>query len=301
MKQKYLIALSIIIVFMFVMVAFSDNVDHNNSNIINNNAATTKYVKIGNITYMNNFNISQSGNIQYGDISSKSINSVKAYENSDIKNNTPKASGYSYTGTNNTNYLLQCYNNSDIKYTIAFTDTFKDYKVEIGNIIYSNNSENISYIYANVVPINSSKILLGNEFTLDYKSTYNNEMKNLINNIKLISINYMFSTNNTMHRFGIEYSYIATAMSTMLKSTDNNVKNIEINQTVGIAIDWRWVCDLSVVLEIGSAISLIGATGGLAWPVFFVVIAALGVIGGWIGMGYTCDWPTGDPWFPSWL
>ena len=33
---------------------------------------------------------------------------------------------------------------------------------------------------------------------------------------KLISINYMFSTNNTMHKFGIEYSYIATAMGTML-------------------------------------------------------------------------------------
>ena len=287
------------------MMAFSDNVDHNNSDIINNHTATTKYVKIGNITYMNNFDISQSGNIQYGEISSKSINSVRAYENRDIKNNTLKASGYSYTGTNNTNYLLQCHNNSDIKYTIAFTDTFKDYRVEIGDIIYSNNSENVSYIYANIVPINSSKILLGNEFTLDYKSTYNNEMKNLINSIKLISINYMFSTDNTLHKFGIEYSYIALAMSNMLKSTDNNIKNMEINKTVGI--DWSWMCDLSVALEIGAAISLIGAaalvigTGGLAWPIFFVVIAALGVIGGWISMGYACDWPTGDPWFPSWV
>ena len=50
----------------------------------------------------------------------------------------------------------------------------------------------------------------------------------------------MFSTNNTMHKFGIEYSYIATAMGIMLRSTDNNVKNMEINQTVGIAIDWNW-------------------------------------------------------------
>ena len=118
----------------------------------------------------------------------------------------------------------------------------------------------------------------------------------------------MFSTNNTMHKFWIEYSYIATAMNNMLKSTDNNVKSMEINETVGIAIDWGFMCDLSVVLEIGAAISLIGAaavligaTGGLAWPIFFVVIAALGVIGGWISMGYTCEWPIGDPWFPSWL
>lgn len=32
---------------MFVMMAFSDNVYRNNANIINNNTATTKYVKIG--------------------------------------------------------------------------------------------------------------------------------------------------------------------------------------------------------------------------------------------------------------
>ncbi len=73
-------------------------------------------------------------------------------------------------------------------------------------------------------------------------------MKNLINSIKLISINYMFSTNNTMHKFVIEYSCIATAMGTMLKSTDNNVKNMEINETVGIAIDWNWGCINSILV-----------------------------------------------------
>ena len=71
---------------------------------------------------------------------------------------------YNYTKTNNTNYLLQYYNNSTVKYTIAFTEKFKDYKVEIADIIASENN-NISYIYANIVPINSSKILLGNQFT----------------------------------------------------------------------------------------------------------------------------------------
>ena len=106
-----------------------------------------------------------------------------------------------------------------------------------------------------------SKILLGNEFILDYKSTYNSEMKNLINSIKLISINYMFSTNNTMHKFGIEYSYIATAMGTMLKSTDNNVKNMEINQTVGIAIDWNIWCDLTIVTLIIAFVLIIGIPG----------------------------------------
>ena len=294
-KQKYIIALSIIIVLMFVIMAFSDNVDHNSANIINNNTSTTKYVKIGNITYMNNFNISQSGNIQYGGISSRSINSVKAYENSDIKNNTLRASRYNYTGTNNTNYLLQCHNNSDIKYTIAFTDTFKDYRVEIGDIIYNNNSENISYIYANIVPINSSKILLGNEFTLDYKSTYNSAMKNLINSIKLISINSMFSTNNTMHKFVIEYSCIATAMGTMLKSTDNNVKSMEINETVGITIDNNWWCALAIIgyiiawiVLIGSALS-IPATLGLSAGLWLLSLFSLSSIGTAL-VAHACGW-----------
>ena len=34
------------------------------------------------------------------------------------------------------------------------TDTFKHYKVEIGDIIYRNGNGNISYVYANIVPIN---------------------------------------------------------------------------------------------------------------------------------------------------
>ncbi len=81
------------------------------------------------------------------------------------------------------------------------------------------------------MPINSSKILLGNEFTLNYKSTYNNEMKNLINSMELISFTYMNSNNNTLNKFGIEYSYIALAMNNILKLTNNNIKNMEINKT----------------------------------------------------------------------
>ncbi len=37
---------------------------------------------------------------------------------------------------------------------------------------FSNNSKNTSYIYTNIVTVNSSKILLGNEFNLNYKSSY---------------------------------------------------------------------------------------------------------------------------------
>ncbi|WMT50949.1 MAG: hypothetical protein RE471_08205 [Ferroplasma sp.] len=95
-------------------------------------------------------------------------------------------------------------------------------------------------------------------------------MKNLINSIKLISINYMFSTNNTMHKFGIEYSYIATGMSNMLKSTDNNVKNKEINQTVGIAIDWNWMCTVSLVGLVAGVLMLLLSGVGLVFDTMLV-------------------------------
>ena len=54
MKQKLIIAISIIISLLFVMMAFSGNFD-NNRNIINNENPSNNYVRIGNITFMNNF------------------------------------------------------------------------------------------------------------------------------------------------------------------------------------------------------------------------------------------------------
>ncbi|WMT50951.1 MAG: hypothetical protein RE471_08215 [Ferroplasma sp.] len=87
-----------------------------------------------------------------------------------------------------------------------------------------------------------------------------------------------------MHKFGIEYSYIATGMSNMLKSTDNNVKNKEINQTVGIAIDWNWL-PLSLIFaggisfEIGLiAFLIIG--GPVAITIVLLGLALFAVVGG---------------------
>ena len=57
----------------------------------------------------------------------------------------------------------------------------------------------------------------------------------------------MYSSNKTLDRFGIEYSYIATAMNSMLKSTNNGIRNISIDKTIGIAIDWNILCDVAIV------------------------------------------------------
>ena len=86
---------------------------------------------------------------------------------------------------------------------------------------------------------------------------HSNVMEKLINSIKLISFNYMYSSNKTLDRFGIEYSYIALAMGNMLKSTNNSVKNIEIDKTVGIAIDWNWGCIISTLVAIATFIALL--------------------------------------------
>ena len=80
----------------------------------------------------------------------------------------------------------------------------------------------------------------------------------------------MFSTNNTMHKFGIEYSYIAMAMGNMLKSTDNSVKNMEINETNAIAIDWNWMCTVAVVGLIAGVLMLLLPGVGLVFDSMLV-------------------------------
>ncbi len=126
-------------------------------------------------------------------------------------------------------------------------------------------------------------------------------MKTLINNIKLISFNYMNSNNNTINKSGIEYSYIALAMNNMLGFTNNNVKNINIDKTNAIAIDWTSNCILAISGEIVAAILLgIGiATSGGALLIVIVGLGAFGLMGGWMGTGYICGWPSqvSDPWF----
>ena len=148
------------------------------------------------------------------------------------------------------------------------------------------------------MPINSSKILLGNEFTLDYKSTYNNEMKNLINSIELISFTYMNSNNNTLNKFGIEYSYIALAMNNMLKSTNNNIENMEINKTIGIAIDDNWNCIISIIgfvfvglLTIGVAAGITLGTDGIGTPAVIWLLSwfAYSTFGVY-GVATACGW-----------
>ena len=54
MKQRFIIIVSIIVSLLFVMMSFSGNFD-NNRNIINNENPSNNYVRIGNITFMNNF------------------------------------------------------------------------------------------------------------------------------------------------------------------------------------------------------------------------------------------------------
>ena len=55
----------------------------------------------------------------------------------------------------------------------------------------------------------------------------------------------------------MEYGYIALAMGNMLKDTNKNIKNIEVDGTNAIAIDWNFGCDLVVVGTILLILSLI--------------------------------------------
>ncbi len=275
-RSNIVIAIAILVVAMFITMSFN-NASLNNINNINERPAsgnkTDKYVKINNITFMNNFNVSNNGIIKINNINKTSINNIYAYKNNIKSNDNITNSIISYTSihknitkNNYMNYTSFNFDkNSNIIHAMTFTEKFNNYKVQIADIIFKHDNENISDIYANIVPLNSSKILLGNEFTLNYKSSYNNEMKTLINSIELISFGYMNSNNNTLNKFGIEYSYIAIAMNNMLSSTNNNIKNMQINGTYSILIDYNWGC----------IDSLIGAFGGATAFEVFLIVALL--------------------------
>jgi hypothetical protein len=53
--------------------------------------------------------------------------------------------------------------------------------------------------------------------------------------------------NITLDKFGIEYSYIAMAMNSMLGFTNNHVKNINVKGTYGIVIDYSWLCIVAII------------------------------------------------------
>ena len=120
-------------------------------------------------------------------------------------------------------------------------------------------------------------------------------MEKLINSIKLISFNYMYSSNKTLDRFGIEYSYIASAMNSMLKSTNNGIKNVNISESNGIIIDANWWCVVAIIGYIGAwAIEIIGAlsipaTLGLsagAWLFGLFLLSSVALA----GVAHTCGW-----------
>ena len=125
------------------------------------------------------------------------------------------------------------------------------------DIIINKDNKNISEIYANIVPKNSSKILYGNEFTINHTSSYNNQMKTLINSLYLLSMYYMNSNNITMHKFGIENNYISMAMNTMLGKTNNTVKSMNVSETNAVIIDSYWWCAIALIGEILALISVL--------------------------------------------
>ncbi len=95
-------------------------------------------------------------------------------------------------------------------------------------------------------------------------------MKTLINSIELISMNYMGSSNNTMHKFGMEYGYIALAMNNMLKDTNNNIKNVGINGTDSIIMDYSWPCIVAIV-GLAAAIAMLLLPGvGLTFDTMLI-------------------------------
>jgi hypothetical protein len=85
------------------------------------------------------------------------------------------------------------------------------------------------------------------------------------------------------------------AMNSMLGFTNNHIKDMNVNGTNAVLIDWGYYCDLYIIVEIASIIDVIGAA---ALAAIFLVASVIGVIGGWMGMAHDCGWPSqvGNPW-----
>ncbi len=73
----------------------------------------------------------------------------------------------------------------------------------------------------------------------------------------------MNSNNKTINKFGMEYLYIVLSMNNMLKLTNNNIKNIEINKTVGVAIDNNWNCIINIISFVFVGLLTIAAAAGI--------------------------------------
>ena len=90
----------------------------------------------------------------------------------------------------------------------------------------------------------------------------------------------MNSNNKTINKFGMEYSYMVLSMNNMLKLTNNNIKNIEINKTVGVAIDNKWNCIINIIgfvsgsLAIATLVSVLLATGPVGWLVGAILVGS---------------------------
>ncbi len=260
---------------------------------------------------MHNFIIKNNGEILSGNINRSIVNNINNNYNKDINtssNNNLTPISYNYKKTNNTNYLIQRYNKTsqnNITYTIAFTDNFTKYRVEIGDIIINKDNKNISEIYANIIPKNSSKILYGNEFTINHISSYNNQMKTLINSLYLLSMYYMNSNNITMHKFGIENNYISMAMNTMLGKTNNTVKSMNVSETNAVIVDlsyWYIISIIGVVISIVGIIAAVALlnTNPVGWVLDVEILgiaAAITSIIAFVGMSHSCWNINQNPWW----
>ena len=105
-------------------------------------------------------------------------------------------------------------------------------------------------------------------------------------NYKLRKMVNMGSSNNTMHKFGIEYGSIALAMGNMLKDTNNNIKNTTINKTESIIIDWNWGCINAIVWAVIAFLGILAViaafasapfTGGVSAVAGLFFLAGLGL------------------------
>ena len=81
-------------------------------------------------------------------------------------------------------------------------------------------------------------------------------------------------------------------MNNMLKDTNKNIKNMEINKTESIIIDYNWICILSVlsliVFILGVIAFPIAATATLLYLILGGLVVGIGAFTGIVLTIYAC-------------
>ncbi|WP_337860051.1 hypothetical protein [Ferroplasma sp.] len=227
MKEKHIVVLSVMVVVVMVMLAFSGAINSNNSQAIKSNEenpqisdAVTKFVNTGLVEFGANTT------------NSKVISDFAYFDNSSMLSIINGKGTLEFNGTLY-NYIatLKNYNGSEKYYTYEMLSLFRTTE-KISNNYYNHQSwKNTTFL--NLTMYSSSSFLNANKITVNAYKYYNKTVKtdftNTIMPLKLFeaprTINKIFYKNTSIPSFFNETKTFNQNITTTFSINSNNIKS----------------------------------------------------------------------------